>query len=122
MSTLNAVEMNLKIAASFNARGYPEEMPQAFAHFGNSLERLAKWVETNDAENSRIRDRLLVTPLPQSMKDEIIAAKRAAIEGDADPSTPLDLSRRLSLPLAVVLYVADGEPRTDTRRRPWLRR
>ena len=118
----NADQIIRAVANLWQQNGWPErERSIAVAYFG-SIDRLYDYLVDWRRRIQDIRDALEIRPLSEEIKAEIRAAKTAAIEGDKDPSTPLDLSRRFNLPLEVVLYVADGEPKQDFGQRPWLRR
>ena len=116
---MNADEMAKEIRFLWALRGYPEaEYAQAVAQAG-TLDRLHGWFMKTQAWNAENARRLQVTALIHSVK-EVIQREKAAFDEGKPSKTALDLSRELSLPLEVVLYVAAGEPRIDTFQRPWL--
>ena len=107
----DATAMLAYINTAWTALGYPEsEKPAAMSR---GMETLYTWLSDHITEIDRIRTALHITPVPQEVKTEIMLAKARAHD-DPDPSSPLDMARRFNLPLVVVLYIADGEPKQDT--------
>lgn len=84
--------------------------------WAGSIDGLWRWFRDTTQFNFEDRVRLRAEPLSDALKDEIRKARALGVENG------LDVARRLNLPLDVVRYVADGEPKIDTMRRPWLPR
>ncbi len=112
------VDVMLKSIALIWARfGWPESEKDAARSWAGTIERLynhcAEYNNAVDEKKRKVADS--ITPLPYEIKEAIQTAARL------HSGTPLQLARHFKLPLDVVLYVADGEPKIDTMQRPWLR-